>query len=304
MNILVMGAGAVGCYYGGMLARAGHAVTLVARARHVDAIRREGGLQFESAAFTGRIPLQASTTPADAARDAELVLFCVKSGDTEAAGEVLLAYKLAPHARVLSLQNGADNAERLARVLGAGRAAVPAIVYLAVEMAGPGHLRHHGRGELVIGACDGDAALAAMLGAAGIPTTISADVVPALWDKLIINCAFNALSAIPQMPYGKLVESPGVIDLMRDVIGECLAVARAAGLADRLSDPYPAIARISGSMATQRSSTAQDLAAGKPTEIDHINGYVVRRGQALGVPVPVNRALCTLVHLMESAGRA
>ncbi|TDU30955.1 ketopantoate reductase [Panacagrimonas perspica] len=293
MNILVMGAGAVGCYYGAMLARAGHAVTLVARARHVDAIRREG-LLFESAAFTGRIPIGASTTP-EAARDADLVLFCVKSGDTESAGEMLLPF-LHDKACVLSLQNGVDNAERLSKVL--CRNVIPAIVYLAVGMPGDGHLRHHGRGELVIGRFDDAARIAAVLDAAKIPTQVSDDVVPALWDKLIINCAFNAMSAIPQIPYGKLVASEGVVAVMHDVIRECLAVARAAGVAG-LSDPYLAVNRIAGSMATQRSSTAQDLAAGKPTEIDHLNGYVVRLGETYGVATPVNGALRTLVHLME-----
>lgn len=293
MNILVMGAGAVGCYYGAMLARAGHAVTLVARARHVDVIEREG-LLFESAAFTGRVTIRASTTP-EAARHAELVLFCAKSGDTESAG-AQLAPHLHPAARVLSLQNGVDNAERLGKLL--RRDVIPAVVYLAVGMAGDGHLRHHGRGELVIGRFDGADRIKQVLDAAWIPTQVSDTAIAALWDKLIINCAFNALSAIPQMPYGKLVESESVVAVMHDVIAECLLVARALGI-QGMSDPYPAVMRIATSMATQRSSTAQDLAAGKATEIDHLNGYVVARGEALGIPTPVNRALQTLVHLME-----
>ena len=295
MNILVMGAGAVGSYFGGLLARAGHAVTLVTRRRHVDAIRRDG-LMFESAAFTGTIPIGADTTPAAAARDAELVLFCVKSGDTEAAG-ALLAGSLHRDAQVLSLQNGVDNADRLAQVL--GRPVHPAIVYLAVQMPAAGHVRHHGRGELVIGRFDGADRIADLLGTASIPTKISDDVVPALWDKLLINCAFNAMSAIPQLPYGRLVAFDGVTDVMHDVIAECLAVARAAGVSG-LGDAYAAVNRIAQSMPTQLSSTAQDLAAGKPTEIDHLNGYVVRRGEALGVATPVNRTLRTLVKLMES----
>lgn len=297
MNILVMGAGAVGCYYGAMLARAGHAVTLVARQRHVDVIRREG-LLFESAAFTGRVSIGASTTADPAARDAELVLFCAKSGDTQSAGAALAPH-LHPDARVLSLQNGVDNAERLSAVL--GRNVIPAVVYLAVGMAGDGHLRHHGRGELVIGRFDGAERIKQMLDDAKIPTEVSDTAIAALWDKLIINCAFNALSAIPQMPYGKLVESQGVVAVMHDVIAECVAVANALDIRG-MSDPYPAVMRIATSMATQRSSTAQDLAAGKATEIDHLNGYVVARGQALGIPTPVNRALQTLVHMMEHRG--
>ena len=139
--IAVMGAGAVGCYYGGMLARAGHDVTLVGRAQHVEAVRRTG-LRVEAKAFDASVPMRASEE-ARGARGAKLVLFSVKSPDTERAGAAL-----APHlerdAFVLSLQNGVDNAERLAATL--GREVMPATVYAAVEMTGPGHVRHNGRG--------------------------------------------------------------------------------------------------------------------------------------------------------------
>lgn len=295
MRVAVMGAGAVGCFHGAMLARAGHAVTLVGRARHVDVVAGEG-LMFESALFSGRLPVRASTSP-EAVTDAELVLFCVKSGDTESAGA-----ELAPHlsdaAVVLSLQNGVDNAERLGHVL--DRPVIPAIVYVAAEMAGPGTVRHHGRGELVIGPSPRSGEIAAALAAAGIPTEISPDVVAALWNKLIINCAFNALSAIPRLPYGVLIQAPGVRELMQGVIDECRAVARAAGVA--IADDFAAAVQgIAASMATQYSSTAQDLVAGRRSEIDHLNGYIVRRGQALGVATPLNHALHTLVGLMQTA---
>src|SRR5258706_10709632 len=146
MRIAVMGAGAVGCYYGGMLARAGHAVTLIGRARHVDALRR-AGLLLGTQSFRAHVPVQASTE-ASAVRGATLVLCCVKSTDTEAAAADLAAH-LEPDALVLSLQNGVDNAERLQALL--RQRVAPAVVYVAAEMAGPGHVRPHGRGELVIG---------------------------------------------------------------------------------------------------------------------------------------------------------
>src|SRR5437870_12538404 len=142
--IAVMGAGAVGCYYGGMLARAGHDVTLIARAQHVEAVQKRG-LRMETKAFDANVPMHASAE-ASGARGAKLVLFSVKPTDTERAGAALAPY-VEPSAVVLSLQNGVDNAERLAATL--GREVVPAVVYVAVEMAGPGHVRHHGRGELV-----------------------------------------------------------------------------------------------------------------------------------------------------------
>lgn len=294
INILVMGAGAVGCYYGGMLALAGHQVTLVARQKHVRVLKQEG-LLFESAHFTGRISVQASLSSEDAA-SANLVLFSVKSGDTESAGRALAAH-LIHGTPVLSLQNGIDNAERLSTILQAP--VIPAVVYVAVEMAGPGHLRHHGRGELVIGPSPDSERIATALSEAEIPTTVSPEVASALWEKLIINCAFNALSAIPHLCYGELIQQTGVFDAMKDVILEGLAVARAAGVEIR-RDLQQAALNIAESMATQYSSTAQDLLAGKPSEIDHLNGYVVRKGQELGIPTPANRMLQVIVHLMEA----
>jgi len=180
MKVAVMGAGAVGCYYGGMLARAGHEVTLIGRPQHVDAVRASG-LLLETKEFRGRVPVHASTC-ADAVRGAGLVLFSVKSTDTERAGA-----DMAPHldagALVLSLQNGVDNAARLQSLL--RQRVAPAVVYVATEMAGAGHVRHHGRGER--------------------------------------------------------------------------------------------------------------------SEIDHLNGFVLRQGEALGVPTPVNRILHTLVKLIETS---
>ena len=295
-KIGVMGAGAVGCYYGGMLARAGHDVTLIARPQHVDAIRR-GGLRLETKTFDERLRVQASADP-QALRGAELVLFCVKSQDTEAAGQAL-----APHveqAAVLSLQNGVDNPERLAAVL--GRDVISGVVYVAVEMAGPGHVRHHGRAELAIGRARASEDIVAAFGKAGVPVQISDNVAGVLWAKLIVNCAYNALSAITQLPYGRLVQGAGIAAVMRDIVEECLAVARAAGVRVE-GDMHQAAERIAQTMPGQYSSTAQDLARGKQTEIEHLNGVVVRKGEALGVPTPVNRVLLALVKLLEAKSR-
>jgi 2-dehydropantoate 2-reductase len=300
MNVAVLGAGAVGCFFGGMLARAGHKVTLIGRPVHVEAFRKEG-LRFEAKQFDERVRVDASTE-ASAVRGATLVLFCVKSTDTEAA-----AAEIAPHldadAIVVNLQNGVDNTERIqARVK---QAVVPAVVYVATEMAGPGHLKHHGRGDLVIGNMGGPvtppmlAELKRAFEAAGVPVVVSDNVAGELWAKLVVNSAYNAISAITQLPYGKMIQGTGVRDVMRDVVEECLAVAKASGVsmaADTLAKTY----KIADAMPAQFSSTAQDLARSKPTEIDHLNGYVVRKGEALGVPTPANRVLHALVRLIES----
>jgi 2-dehydropantoate 2-reductase len=293
-RIAVMGAGAVGCYYGAMLARAGHDVTLIGRPPHVDAVRRSG-LRLQTAGSDQFIPVDSSTEPR-AASGAQLVLFSVKSTDTESGG-VALAPFLGRDTAILTLQNGVDNAERLAATL--KREVIPAVVYVAVEMAGAGHVRHHGRGELVIGRAAASEAIVAAFGAAGVKVDISDDVLGTLWAKLIVNCAYNALSAITQLPYGRLVQGSGVPEIMRDVVDECLAVARAAGV-QVPGNMHEAVRRIAQSMPGQYSSTAQDLSRQKKTEIDHLNGFVVRKGEALGLPTPANRVLLSLVKLLET----
>lgn len=293
MHIAVMGAGAVGCYYGGLLARAGHTVTLIARPSHVQAIAAHG-LRLQTATSDEHIALNANSDVA-ALKDAELVLFCVKSSDTESAGAQMKAY-LRKDATVLSLQNGVDNAQRLQAVL--GQDVIATVVYVATAMAGPGHVQHFGRGDLVLGQHARSEQLAQLLSEAGIPSTVSNNVQGALWTKLIINCTYNAASAITQRPYGELVQQPGMWQLMRSAHDECIAVAHAAGVA--LDAPlWPMIENIARTMQGQYSSTAQDLQKNKATEIDHLNGFIVRQGQQLGVSTPVNAALQTLVKALQ-----
>ena len=300
VRVAVLGAGAVGCYYGGMLARAGHPVTLIGRPVHVDAIRKSG-LHFEALRFNEHVRLEASVEPA-AVRGARLVLVCVKSTDSdEAAAQI--APHLEPDAVVVNLQNGVDNTERIQARL--SQPVIPAVVYVATEMAGPGHLRHHGRGDLVIGSLDNSPPENFLLNIkewfeqAGVPVAISDNVAGELWAKLVVNCAYNALSAISQLPYGEMIKGPGVRETMQTVVEETLAVAKASGVAmppDMLARTW----KIAEAMPAQYSSTAQDLARGKRTEIDHLNGFVVRRGDELGIATPANRALYALVKLRES----
>ncbi len=291
-RVAVMGAGAVGCYYGGLLARAGAAVTLIGRALHVDAIR-SAGLRFDGLAFQEIIAVDASTDSA-AVAEADLVLFCVKSTDTVAAARAI-APLLKPGALILALQNGVDNAERIAAEVACP--VVPAVVYVACNMGGPGHLRHTGRGDLVIGALRGAvnppnahqlAQLAATLEAALVPCRVSDNVEGELWGKLLINCTYNAISALGRARYARLTALPHTRALMRAVVVEVLAVARAAGVTMPDGDWVDIALGLSASMPEATSSTAQDLARGKRTEIDHLNGYLAAGGAALGLDTPVN----------------
>ena len=300
-RVAVMGAGAVGCYFGGMLARAGAPVTLIGRRTCVEAIAREG-LFLDTVYFQERIEVAASRLP-EAARGASLVLFAVKANDTEQAAQTLAPH-LDPGATILSLQNGADNVARMRAA--AKLEALPAVVYVAAAMPEPGHVKHVGRGDLVIGDFDGNAArreeierLAATFVRAGVPCRISGNIEGELWTKLIMNCAYNAISALGQARYGTIARNPMTRDLIKLVIKEAVAVAHAAGVRLPDEDLFAAGIKLGETISEATSSTAQDIARGKRTEIDSLNGYVVRRGSDLGIATPVNQTLFALVKLLE-----
>jgi len=287
-----------------MLARSGVPVTLVGRAAHVEAIRRDG-LAIEWADRRETIRVGASTD-VEAVRDADVVLVCVKSPDTDAAARSLRPH-LAADAVVVSLQNGVDNAERLRAVL--SQTVFAAVVYVGAYMNGPGIVRHTGRGDLVLGASRADAArpgvaqrlaeVAALFEAAGIACPLSDDIDAALWTKLVINCAFNAVSALGRARYGRMAREPGIRALMEGTVRESIAVARASGVALDERRLIDAVWGVADALARQYSSTAQDILRGKPTEIDALNGFVAARAAALGIDVPLNRTLHALVKLRE-----
>jgi 2-dehydropantoate 2-reductase len=308
-RVAVVGAGAVGSYFGGMLARAGAPVTLIGRARHVEAINRDG-LFIDSIHFQESVAVSASTE-IGAVRDAELVLFSVKTVDTEGTAKLLAPY-LAPDTIVVSLQNGVDNVERID--FAAGIEAIPAVVYIAAAMTGLGRVKHSGRGDLIIGQPLGNplpnhdgseselAEVATAFTRAGVPCRISKNITAELWEKLIMNCAYNAISALSRTKYGRIARDAGSIEVIKRVVIEAVAVGKAVGV-QLSADAMTAAALRLGSEAIPEalSSTAQDIARGKPTEIDSLNGFLVRKGAELGVPTPVNQTLQSLVKLLETA---
>ncbi len=305
-RIVVVGAGAIGSYFGALLARAGRDVTLIGRADHVEEIKRDG-LLLETGGGSERIRVSAATGM-EAVRGAALVLFCVKSMDTEVTAQQMGPH-LAPEAVILSFQNGVDNVDRIRRHV--GNTALPVLVYAGANIPGPGRVRHTAGGQIVLGAPGmsggADAALAnrvaAMLGGAGIPVRVSDDIESELWTKLTMNCAYNVLSALSGARYGAMVASPQVREVMHLVIEEVVQVARAKGvrLAPDIAGKTMALADL---MPTTHSSTAQDFERGRPTEVDHLNGYVAGEGARLGVAAPVNQTLTALMKLAETTRAA
>jgi len=298
----VVGAGAVGGYFGGLLARAGVPVNMIGRPAFVEAVSQDG-LFLDTLQFQEKVRVEASTEMA-AVNGAEVVLFCVKTTDNAATARAI-APLLAKGALVLSMQNGVDNAEQIRAA--AAIEALPSVVYVAASVPEAGRVKHVGRGDLVVGPENPKTErIAALFSRAHIPCRISENIEGELWTKLVWNCALNAVSALGRAKYGQIAGSADARKVVEAAVYEVLAVARAAGIhPPGLEDPGAALAgawKIATQMAEALSSTAQDMNRGKRTEIDSLNGYVSRRGAELGVPTPVNQALYALVKLAEGRG--
>jgi len=298
-RIAVVGAGAVGGYFGGMFARAGAPIVFVGRKHFADAIESKG-LVLDRSHGQERIRIEA-TTDIGAVRDCSLILFCVKANDTSATAAQMAPF-VKPDSIVVCLQNGVDNANKVRAATNV--VAIPAAVYVAVSVPEPSRVKHLARGDLIIGPPSKKTTeVAKVFERAGIPCRISENIEGELWVKLLRNCALNAISALGRVHYGEIAQNANAKQLMQNVVDEVLAVAVAARVVmpdihDRESGMAAAM-DLAMQMADAFSSTAQDLNRGRPTEIDALNGYVARRGAELGVPVPVNHALFTLIKLAE-----
>ena len=299
-RVAVVGAGAVGGYFGGMLARAGAQVVFIGRQAFVDAAKKNR-LFLDTVQFKEAVDVVASTE-LEAVRGAEVVLFCVKTTDTESTARAL-APLLSSSVTLVSLQNGVDNAEKLRA---AGIDALSAVVYVAASVPEPARVKHVGRGDLVVGPRNARTEnFAALFERAGVPCRISDNIDGELWTKLIWNCALNAISALGRARYGQIAASAEARKVVENVVDEVLAVAAAARIrlpgVENLKAGLAGALQIATQMSGAISSTGQDLMRGKRTEIDSLNGYIARRGAELGVATPVNHALYALVKLAEES---
>jgi 2-dehydropantoate 2-reductase len=300
-KIAVVGAGAVGGYFGGMLARAGAPVVFIGRPAFAEAVRKDG-LFLDTTQFKERIAATAFSE-LSAARGAEIVLFCVKTTDTAATAQEL-AEIVSPNTLVVSMQNGVDNVEQIRSASGID--ALVAVVYVAASVPAPGSVKHVGRGDLVLGPeNEKTRRIAELFTRAKVPCRISDHIAGELWTKLVWNCALNALSALGKVTYGEIIASADAKQLLEGTVYEVLAVAKAAGIKPPgLENPKAALAgayKIAEQMSATRSSTAQDMMRGKRSEIASLNGFIARKGRELGVPTPLNHALYTLVKLAEAS---
>ena len=302
MKIVMMGPGAMGSLFGGLLARAGEELWLVGYLEEqVDTIRSVG-LTFEEKGKTKIIPMNA-TPDVTSIGKADLVIFFVKTYDTEkAVSDALVLEK--EDTIFLTLQNGLGNEEVICKQVD------PKKVILGVTGHGatllrPGHIRHAGWGKTFIGELDHritDRAIqiAQMFSRAGIETEVSSNIHENVWGKLLVNVGINALTALTGFKNGQLLDYPETMRLMEKLVIEAAEVAKRKGIHIE-ENPVDRVLRAAEATRENRSSMGQDFDHRKITEIDAINGAVVREAQRLGIPVPYNRAVTDLVKAIEKS---
>ena len=304
MKVCILGAGSLGSVIGGALARGGAEVTLVTRSgEHVAAIRRDG-LRLVEGGVEAVVRLGAATDCAGLGT-MDLVIVLVKSADTRAAIEGATGL-LGPHTVVLSLQNGLGHETLLAEIAGPDRV-MAGKTYVGGLLTAPGVVTAGIKsketliGELAGGTSERARAIAAAFVRGGLATTVSEDIRAAMWDKLFVNVATGAVSAISGLVYGDLYAVPALRETALAAVAEAMAVARAAGVAIRTVAPEDAWIKAAAGLPPEfKASMLQSLEKGARTEVDYINGAVVREGARVGVPTPVNRTLVACVKGIEA----
>jgi 2-dehydropantoate 2-reductase len=294
MRIAVVGAGGTGGYFGGLLARAGQDVTFIARGAHLEALRARG-LTVESklaGAFT--VPVQATDTPSEVA-PVDLILFCVKTYDTDTAAESIRPL-IRTDTMLLSLQNGIDNEERIARAAGHS-SQIGAVAYVVSAIKAPGVVAQTaGPGKIILGErSEGASArtdrLRDVLQRAEITAEVHPDVRVVLWQKFLFICAFSGVTAVTRLPIGTILADFVTRALFRGTAKEVEAVARADGIALPADCVEQALATAAAVEPWGRGSLYHDLAVGRRLELESLNGEVVRRGREHGIETPLNFAI-------------
>jgi 2-dehydropantoate 2-reductase len=308
MKIAVLGGGgAMGGLFGGLLAAAGEQVTLIdVWPEAVEAINANGLRVDNKSGEPRTIRVRAVTEPAEVG-PVDLVLVFVKCYHTEAAlrraGPLLNA-----QTAVLTLQNGWGNAGRIAAIVGDDRVLV-GLTYHSATVLGPGHIHHTNQGMTVMGELEGQTSerlqqISAALRAAGLEVTLTDKVLTEVWSKLALNCCSLPTAALLRFTAGQLVEHDGMLNLMRGLLGEVVAVANRQGIALSYDERWEAITSLLKRAGGGKPSMLQDVERRRRTEIDVVNGAIVEAGRRLGCPTPYNEAVVWLIRSLEATFEA
>jgi 2-dehydropantoate 2-reductase len=302
MEILIIGAGALGCLFGALLAPRASVSLFTTNTDHARAINQSGLVLIGMDNRQRNLTIPVLTDPAAYGRRADLILLCTKARSTESAAATARQL-LAENGLILTLQNGLGNLEKIIAAVGPERAAA-GITAQGATLLAPGQVRHAGNGVTQLAVGPGQsaaiAAIAALFNRAGIETRINDDVDTLLWSKLIVNVGINALAALLRVPNGVLTEVAECGELMAEAVAEAVAVARGLGIDFDDDQQLDRVRQVCIQTRANRASMLQDVLRGAPTEIDVINGAVVAKGREVGIATPVNLLLTRLVKALEA----
>jgi 2-dehydropantoate 2-reductase len=306
MKIVVVGPGALGCLIAGLLkSKTKEDVWLLGKAGDPTSRVKDGIIRIEGSgnSLASKVEI---VTDANAIGPVDLAVISVKSYATEEACKSIKDI-VGDKGHVLTLQNGLGNVQMLNDHFGPDRV-IAGVTSHGATLMGPGHARHAGKGETTIGRSDGRVLgfvrdLSSLLSKAGFDTKVSKDIDSVVWSKLIVNVGINAVSAVTRLPNGKLLDHDGARDVMRQAVQEAVKVAKRKKIKLAYDDPIQKVESVCKATSANLSSMLQDVLNKKRTEIDFINGAIVRQAKALGIQTPVNDALTNLVKAIESSYR-
>ncbi|MCX5714214.1 MAG: 2-dehydropantoate 2-reductase [Candidatus Omnitrophica bacterium] len=302
MKIIIVGPGAIGCLLAAFLSKSKEEVWLLDKDKTRAQKLNHQGIYIEGVSGNWQAKVQATSETKDL-KDIDLVIITVKSYDTKDA--IVLAKPLiGEDTRIVTLQNGIGNIEVIAEVVGNDKV-IGGVTSLGATLLDTGKVRHAGRGETIIGRLDGKIPVEMryvreIFNKVGLETRISRDIKGLLWSKLIINVGINALTAITRLKNGKLLESEGTRRVLREAVSEATRIVKRKRIKLIYDDPLAKVEAVCEATSANISSMLQDILRKKRTEIDYINGVIVRQAQELGIPAPVNSVLVDLVKTLES----
>jgi 2-dehydropantoate 2-reductase len=303
MKIAIIGPGAMGCLFAAFLSKAKEEVWLLDKDAERAAAISGGGIKVEGVSGEWQSRAKAAAEAKEIG-PVDLVIVCVKAYDTKSAitrAKPLIQEETA----ILTLQNGIGNIEILSEIAG-GEKVIGGVTNLGATLLGTGRIRYAGKGETVIGRIDGRIPVAIrsireLFNKAGLETRISRDIKGLLWSKLIINAGINPLTAITRLNNGRLVEFEGTRKILREAVTEAIKVAKRKRIKLIYDDPLAKVEAVCEATAANVSSMLQDVLKKKHTEIDFINGVIIRQAQELSIPCPVNSLLVDIVKTIEAS---
>ncbi|MDD5477020.1 MAG: 2-dehydropantoate 2-reductase [Candidatus Omnitrophica bacterium] len=303
MKIVVVGSGAMGSLFAAFLTKSKEELWLLDKNKESAAKINASGISLEGVSGSWQAKVKTTANTEDIGK-ADLVLICVKAFNTKSAVEQIKPI-LGQNTKILTLQNGIGNVEIISEIAGEQRV-IAGITSQGATLIETGKIRHAGSGETIIGAIDGKTpvelrAIREIFNKVGLETKMSRDIKSLIWSKLIINVGINALTAITRLPNGKLPEYEGTKRILRDAVTEAARIAKRKRIKLIFDDPLAKVEAVCEGTSDNLSSMLQDVLRKKRTEIDFINGVIVRLGQEMGISVPTNKLLLDLIKTIESS---